>query len=262
MAMDKSNPLVVANWKMHGDGEFVDELLTQLTRSLGNQSDINIAICPPFPYLTRASQQLQHSLLKLGAQDISDINAGARTSEVSASMVRDCGCDYVLVGHSERRQYAADSSQKVADKFAMAIKEGLQPILCIGEDAINRQQGKTLDCLRLQLEPVIAGNGIEALTHAILAYEPIWAIGSGTAATVNDVLEVGEGIKNLLTGYNMLPDSLPRLLYGGSVVAANAGSFVAHAGVSGLLVGGASLQAESFTTICQQVAQSWQKKLA
>lgn len=244
---------VVGNWKMHGSTAQTSELLESIKKSLPLDSAVNCIVCPPLVYLSEAASVLQGSVIGLGAQNLCahDAEQGAYTGEVSAAMLQDLGVSVVLVGHSERRQFYADDLQAVAQKFLNAQDKGLQPILCVGETLEQRNSEQTLAVIAEQIEYLIAEHGIEVFADALIAYEPIWAIGTGLTATPEQAQTVHAFIRHLLAKYNAKVAATVPLLYGGSVNASNAQALFAMADIDGALVGGASLKAEEFSAICQ-----------
>lgn len=241
--------LVAGNWKMHGTRAGVAELLTALRDSLrGRQCDI--AVCPPFVFLDQAERTLDGSAIALGAQDVAVAASGAYTGEISAGMLREFGCRYVLVGHSERRQYQGESDALVTEKFRAAQDAGLVPILCVGENLSEREAGETLNVVYRQLGAVLRACGIEAFEHAVVAYEPVWAIGTGRTATPAQAQTVHVAIRAQLAADNPRIAERTRILYGGSVKADNAAELFAETDIDGGLIGGASLQATDFAAIC------------
>jgi triosephosphate isomerase len=242
-------PLVVGNWKMHGSQPSNAELLAAIVAARPFTADV--AVCVPFPYLAQAALALAASDIRWGAQDCSAHEQGAYTGEVSAGMLRELGCRYAIVGHSERRQYHAESDQLVADKAKAALARGVTPIVCVGETLAQREAGQTEAVVKRQLSAVI-----HTLTHCVgemvVAYEPVWAIGTGKTATP----EQAQAVHALLRA--QLAAATPRaaemtLLYGGSVKPDNAAQLFAQADIDGGLVGGASLKAADFIAICRAV---------
>lgn len=228
-----------------------EALLSALKAGMGLLSGVDCAVCVPFPYLAQVQHELQGSSVKWGAQDVHQLAEGAYTGEVSASMLCDFGCHYVIVGHSERRSLYGESSQLVAEKFAAAQKAGLTPILCVGETLAQREEGITETVVAEQLDAVIAHSGVEALSKAVVAYEPVWAIGTGKTATPEQAQAVHAFIRQRVASHDgQVAESLC-ILYGGSVKAGNAGELFAMPDIDGGLVGGASLVAEDFLAICK-----------
>ena len=243
--------LVAGNWKMHGDAKQNKALLEALRAGLKTGASARYAVCVPFPYLAQAQASLQNSAIAWGAQNLSEHEKGAFTGEVAANMLNDFGCRYVLVGHSERRALYHEDDDTVAAKFVAAQKAGITPILCVGETLDEREANTTEVVVSRQLDAVIAQAGIAALAKAVLAYEPVWAIGTGRTASPEQAQAVHAFIRKKLKAENpSVADNLT-ILYGGSVKAANAGELFAMPDIDGGLIGGASLQAEEFLSICR-----------
>ena len=241
--------LVAGNWKMNGSRDFAADLLAALVDGVEESGNTEVLVCPPFVYLADAQRQLRDSGIKLGAQSLCAEESGAFTGEVSASMLQDFACEYVIVGHSERRALYAEDDALVARKFMAAFKAGLTPILCVGETLEEREQGSTAAVIERQLRAVIEAAGISAFAQAVVAYEPVWAIGTGKTATPDQAQEVHANIRAILANEDgTIADSI-RLLYGGSVKASNAAELFAMADIDGGLIGGASLEAEQFLSI-------------
>lgn len=246
--------LVAGNWKMNGSLAANQELLQAIIPSLATLTGAQFAICVPFPYLAQAQQSLRGSNIAHGAQDVCQFDSGAYTGGVSASMLADLGCRYVIVGHSERRNVFGESDEVVALKFAAAIKRRLTPIFCVGETLAERESGVTEAVVARQLDAVLKRCGIAALEQAVVAYEPVWAIGTGKTATPQQAQAVHVFIRaRLAASDRALAESL-RILYGGSVKASNAGGLLAMPDLDGGLIGGASLVAEEFSAICRAAA--------
>jgi len=248
--------LVVANWKMNGQMAGVEALTTALRDGLDLSLAIEVVLCPPFVYLARVQELLSGSSLGLGAQTLCRESSGAFTGEVSASMLKDFGCSHVLVGHSERRSLFGEDDGLVAGKFQAAIQNGLVPILCVGETAEERAAGHTAVVVGRQLAAVLDTTGAAVFAEAVVAYEPVWAIGSGQAATPQVAQEVHAMIRALLAARSREAAQLTRILYGGSVTSANAAGFYAEPDIDGALVGGASLVAEDFIALCAGIART------
>lgn len=245
--------IVAGNWKLHGSREFAFGLLDQVAAAAA-PAGVERIILPPLPYLGELIEHYAGRSLDFGAQDVSSNEKGAYTGEVSASMLRDVGARYGLVGHSERRQYHAESSELVARKFAAAKAAGLVPILCVGETLSEREDGQTEYRLQEQLGPVLDLLGVAALEGAILAYEPVWAIGTGKTASPEQAQAVHAFIRSEIAGHDArIAGSLP-ILYGGSVKADNAAALFSQPDVDGGLVGGASLVAADFNAIAAAAA--------
>lgn len=240
--------LVAGNWKMHGSLAENAALLSALKPALAG---IEAVVCVPFPYLAQAQSELAGSSIAWGAQNLSEHSKGAYTGEVSASMLRDFGCSYVIVGHSERRSLYGESDQQVAAKFIAAQAGGLVPILCVGESLEEREAGITEQVVARQLDAVISAAGIGALANAIVAYEPVWAIGTGKTASPEQAQAVHAFIRSKIAGLDAAIADALVIQYGGSVKAANAAELLAQPDIDGGLIGGASLVAEEFSAICQ-----------
>ncbi len=242
------NKLVVGNWKMHGCLATNSGLLDDI-RS-GALAKAEVALCVPYPYLSQARQSLEGSPVAWGAQDVSEHDQGAWTGEVSGGMLADFGCRYVLVGHSERRSFFAETDVIVAAKFAAAQRAGLIPILCVGETLVEREAGITHDVIIRQLEAVLAVSGSAAFARAVVAYEPVWAIGTGKTATPAQAQEVHATIRGRLMREGADLGNRLQILYGGSVKPGNAVEIFSQPDIDGGLIGGASLVAVDFLAIC------------
>jgi triosephosphate isomerase len=249
---------VAGNWKMHGSRSMAQALVREIAS--GKPDAVDVAVFPPFVYLAElAAQQQVESSLAVGAQDLSEhAGQGAYTGEVSAAMLVDVGACWVLVGHSERRQYHHESDELVARKFAAARAGGLTPILCIGETLQQREAGETHEVISRQLQAVLSINGIDSFSNAVIAYEPVWAIGTGRTASAEQVQQVHAFIRSQLEKEDVTISRLTRLLYGGSVKPANAAELFAQADVDGGLIGGAALTASDFLAICSAAHQASQ----
>jgi len=242
--------LVAGNWKMNGTLASSQALVKALLPPLSALKRARYTVCAPFPYLAAVGQALRGSDVALGAQDVSQFEDGAYTGGVSGAMLADCGCRYVIVGHSERRSGFGESDDTVALKVAQALKHRLMPILCVGETLAERESGVTEEVVGRQLNAVIQRCGLAALAQGVIAYEPVWAIGTGRTATPQQAQAVHAFIRGRIgAGDRRLADSL-LILYGGSVKANNAAQLFAMADVDGGLIGGASLVADEFVAIC------------
>jgi triosephosphate isomerase len=246
-------PIVAGNWKMHGsraeNAALVEALLGAWPARGGE-----CIVCPPFPYLQELGRALRDTPLRLGAQDVCAEAVGAFTGEVSAAMLRDVGCDYVIVGHSERRALFAESDTLVARKFGAALGKGLVPILCVGESLAERDAGRTHEVVGRQLDAVLDLSGVGPFATAVVAYEPVWAIGTGRVATPEQAQDVHAFIRGRIAARDATISSSVRILYGGSVKAGNARELFAMPDVDGGLIGGASLKAEEFVAIVAAAA--------
>ena len=242
--------LVAGNWKMHGSLAANQRLLESVKAGAESAPGVEIAVCPPFPYLQQAAAVLAGARVAWGAQTLSEHDAGAHTGEVSGAMLRELGCRYVIVGHSERRQLYGERDAQVAAKFGAAQRVGLVPILCLGETLEEREQGATEEVVGRQLQAVIAAAGVGAFADAVIAYEPVWAIGTGRTASPEQAQAVHAFIRGRVAAADAgIAGRLP-LLYGGSVKPANAPALFAMPDIDGGLIGGASLVAEDFLAIC------------
>ena len=245
--------LVAANWKMNGSLESVRVLCSALTEGISNKTPAEVAVCPPFVFLPELSEKLNSAGIKLGAQNVSHQEEGAYTGEVSASMLVDYGCEYVIVGHSERRMHYHETDARVAEKFYATQSKEMIPILCVGELLEERESNNTETVIARQLDAVIDKVSIDAFGNAVIAYEPVWAIGTGQTATPDQAQQVHQFIRLRLAKHNKtIADSI-RILYGGSVKADNASQLFAMTDIDGGLIGGASLVAEDFLSICHAV---------
>ena len=242
-------PLVAGNWKLNGSRAGNDRLLDGLLNRLPGDAAADVLVCPPFVYLADVVRALRDSIIQVGGQDVCAEAAGAYTGEVSAAMLRDVGCQSVIVGHSERRALYAESESLVARKFAAALAGDLTPILCVGEQLADREQGRTREVVARQLDAVVDLCGIQSFARAVVAYEPVWAIGTGRTASPEQAQEVHAFIRGRLAERDANIAGSLRVLYGGSVKAANAAELFGQPDVDGGLIGGASLQAEEFAAI-------------
>ena len=245
--------LVAGNWKMHGSLAENDALLARLKGSIRPTPGAVFAVCVPYPYLEQARQSLTGSALVWGTQNVSKHDKGAYTGEVSVTMLKDFECSYVIVGHSERRQYQQESDLEVAEKFMAASRGGLTPILCVGETLAEREGDQTESVVARQLNAVIELAGVEAVAGAVVAYEPVWAIGTGRTATPTQAQEVHAFIRQLVAEHDPRGAERLSLLYGGSVKASNAIELFGMPDIDGGLIGGASLIAEEFIAVCEAV---------
>lgn len=247
-------PFVGGNWKMYGSQVQSVELVDAIVAA--DTDGVDAVVFPPFPYL--AALATRHGqALALGGQDISEhTGPGAYTGEVAAQMLRDVGCDWTLVGHSERRGYHGESDACVATKFGVARAAGLIPVLCVGETLEQREAGQTEAVIARQLDAVLDAHGIEAFAEAVVAYEPVWAIGTGRTASPEQAQQVHAFIRSQLAKRDAKISLLTRIVYGGSVKPSNAKGLFAQADVDGGLVGGASLAAADFVAICAAARQT------
>ena len=241
--------LLAGNWKMNGDKAMIDRLLKDLLTGLAGPERVEMAVFPPFPYLQHTQKILQGTSIAWGGQTLNPAAQGAHTGEVCASMLRDFGCRYVLVGHSERRTLHGESDTEVALRFEAAQKGGLEPVLCVGETLAERERGETRQVVTRQVNAVLDRCGIDSFAAATIAYEPVWAIGSGKTASPDQAQEIHEFIRDKLRVRDDTIAAQIRILYGGSVNGGNAADLFARKDIDGGLVGGASLKAEDFLAI-------------
>jgi len=252
--------LVAGNWKMNGSHVMTDQLIADITDAvLKTASEATLAydvlVCPPAPYLSQAAAlvESEESPVMVGAQNVSDQNSGAYTGEQSLSMLADIGCKYVLLGHSERRELFGETNKIVAQKFAACIgsEDNIIPVLCIGETLAQREAGETQSTVASQIDAVLELVGIQGLSNAVIAYEPVWAIGTGVTASPEQAQDVHAFIRTKLSELDAQIADRIQILYGGSVKPTNAEELFAQQDIDGGLIGGASLQAESFAGICE-----------
>jgi triosephosphate isomerase (TIM) len=242
-------PMVAGNWKMNGSRAENKALVEGLLAGGAIDESVDCLVCPPYVYLADVARLLAGSSIKLGAQDVSAEVQGAFTGEVSGSMLRDVGCTHVLVGHSERRALNGENDAVVARKFASALSQGLTPILCVGEQLEQREQGRTEAVLTRQLDAIFAVSGAAAFSRAIVAYEPVWAIGTGRTATPQQAQDAHAFIRGRVATHDASIAAGLGILYGGSCKAGNAAELFGMPDVDGGLIGGASLKAEEFLAI-------------
>ena len=243
-------PLVAGNWKMYGSRAEAALLVDGLIAGGAGSGLAEVIVCPPFVYLAEVGHRLEGSAIGLGGQDVCAEEPGAQTGEVAASMLVDVGCRYAIVGHSERRALYAESDGLVARKFAAAARHGLVPVLCIGESLQEREADETRVVILRQLDAVLATSDIGVFARAVVAYEPVWAIGTGRTASPAQAQEVHALIRGRIGEKDATIAASLRVLYGGSVKAANAAELFAMPDVDGGLIGGASLKADEFASIC------------
>jgi len=242
----KRKKLVIGNWKMHGNREFNAELLAGILKRLNVESQVDAVVCPPYLYFQQVSELIADTPLQMGAQTVNGNENGAFTGEVSAGMLAEYDCRYVIVGHNERRRMQHETDADVAQKFIAAQRAGLIPVLCVGESLEQRESGHALEVIGAQLAQVISVAGELAFRSAVVAYEPVWAVGTGKTASPEQAQEVHAFIRKQLSAVS---GSL-QILYGGSVKAHNAAQLFEMADIDGALLGGASLNAEEFVAIC------------
>jgi triosephosphate isomerase len=242
--------MVAGNWKMNGLLADAKVLAAAVDASVSVLSPVDVILIPPFVHIAEVANVLADSDLAFGAQDLSEHESGAHTGDVSGAMLRDAGCDYVLVGHSERRQAAGETNEIVANKFLAAQKADLLPILCLGETLSQRENGETETIVGEQLKAVVECAGLASFEHAVIAYEPVWAIGTGKTATPEQAEAVHAFIRAQIAEKDAVLAQSVRILYGGSMKPDNASELMAQPNIDGGLVGGASLKADDFLAIC------------
>jgi len=249
-------PFVAGNWKMNMLSASASQLARELTENLP-EGNIEVAICPPFVYLSAVADIISTSKIKLGAQNVYFEPKGAFTGEISAQMLKDVGCEYVIIGHSERRHILGETNELINSKLKAGIEAGLKPILCVGEKLDQRDAGQTEKIIQTQLEEGLVGLGAEALKDLVIAYEPVWAIGTGRNASPEQAQEVHLFVRNWLGekfGGTFAENCI--IQYGGSVKPANAESLMSQGDVDGALVGGASLKADDFIKIIEAAVKA------
>jgi len=244
-------PLIAGNWKMNGSRSSNKALLEGIKAGIGEVKSAEVAVCAPYVYLADVEQELAGTPIVWGAQNLSTEEKGAFTGEIAASMLLDFKCKYVIVGHSERRSLYGEDDDIVTKKFAMAHSAGLKPILCVGETLEEREQGITEEVIARQINAVMNTLGASVLGEGVIAYEPVWAIGTGITATPQQAQDLHAFIRKLIAHQDPGVAELICILYGGSMNAANAAELLAMHDIDGGLIGGASLKSEDFLTICR-----------
>ena len=250
MGRTMRTPIIAGNWKLNKTIPEAVALTTELKDLVADSTGVEIVVAPPFTALDAVNKVIQDSNIQLAAQDVYSEDSGAFTGEVSASMLKDAGCDYVIIGHSERRQFFNETNESVNQKVKAALSHDLKPIICVGEQLDDREAGRTEHIIQDHVTGGIANFSADELLSCVVAYEPVWAIGTGKTATPDQAQEVHSFIRALLKEeYSDEIASQVRIQYGGSVKPENAAELMAQPDVDGALVGGASLQAESFAQI-------------
>lgn len=248
------NFLIAGNWKMNGSTAMSNGLMDGIVAGMPASDRVELLVCPPYPYLGTVAARITGSGLRLGAQNVSAHAAGAYTGETAAAMLQDVGCEYVIVGHSERRAMYGESSEIVAAKFCAALAEGLKPVLCVGETLQEREEERTKTVVSEQLKAVIEMAGIDAFSNAVIAYEPVWAIGTGLTATPEQAQDVHKHIRDVIAAGNEQVAADVQILYGGSMKGENAAGLLSMPDIDGGLIGGASLNAADFLAIADAAA--------
>ena len=244
-------PLIAGNWKMNGTRASAEALIQGVIAGLTGMNQAEIAVCVPFVFLELGQRLLSGASIHLGAQNVCTEASGAYTGEISAAMLNEFGCRYVICGHSERRDYYGETDAIVAKKLAMVMSAGMTPILCVGETLEQREQGFMETVIARQIDAIIAANGIASFAQLEIAYEPVWAIGTGKTATPEQAQEVHAFIRTRLSERDATIGATVRILYGGSMKPSNAAELLAMPDIDGGLIGGASLVADDFLAICQ-----------
>jgi triosephosphate isomerase len=244
-------PLVAGNWKMNGSRDSVKTLVDGINAGMSDISGVEVLVCAPYVFLADVQSMLSGSALKLGAEDCATETSGAFTGEIAAPMLAEFGCSHVIVGHSERRSLYGESDEVVASKYARVQDAGMVPILCVGELLEEREQGTTEEVVARQLDAVINASGVASLANAVIAYEPVWAIGTGLTASPEQAQEVHAFIRARVAAHDAEVAAGVRILYGGSMKPSNAAELIGQTDVDGGLIGGASLVAEDFLGICR-----------
>jgi triosephosphate isomerase len=249
--MGKRRPLVAGNWKMNGSRAESAALVDALKTGVSVASRAEVAICPPFILIPLVAEKLAGSAVAWGGQNLSVHKSGAYTGEISGPMLKDYGCTYVIVGHSERRTYYGETDALVAEKYGAAQAAGLIPILCVGETLAEREANQTEAVVTRQIDAVLNKHGVASFKNAVIAYEPVWAIGTGKTATPAQAQDVHRFIRERIAAKDKSVADKLRVLYGGSMKGSNAKELQSQPDIDGGLIGGASLQAEEFLTVCR-----------
>lgn len=261
MTISNEKPFLAGNWKMHKTIPEAVEMVKALKEESPQLTDAELVVIPPYTMLSEVKKVIEGSTIQLGAQNIFWEEKGAFTGEVSPPMLKDAGCQYVTIGHSERRQYFGETNETVNKKIKAALAHELTPIMCIGESSEEREKGNTMDKVETQINSGLEGLGKDEIRRIVIAYEPIWAIGTGVTATPSQAEEVHSFIRKKLTEkYGNEIASYVIILYGGSVKPANTYSILKESNINGALVGGASLEADSFIQITKEAIKAYKEK--
>ncbi|HEG44703.1 MAG TPA: triose-phosphate isomerase [Phycisphaerales bacterium] len=248
-------PFIAGNWKMNTNGESANALAAGLAKEIGDIDTVDVAVCPPYIYLQAVATQLSSSNIAMGSQNVYFEASGAYTGEISCDMLKDVSCTYAIIGHSERRHVIGETDELINQKVSVAISSGLLPILCVGELLEEREAEKTDDVVTNQIKKGLAGIDAEKVLAVTIAYEPVWAIGTGLTATSDQAQQVHAMIRKLLA--EMYDESVAaqiRIQYGGSAKPENTAELMACPDVDGLLVGGAALKVDSFAAMIKTIA--------
>lgn len=247
--MANRRPVIAGNWKMYKIVSEAEDYAVKFLEEVRDITELDIVLCAPFTALYPLKNELEESIVHLGAQNMAWANPGAYTGEISAQMLLDVACTHVILGHSERRELFGETDEEIAKKVQKALVVGLTPILCVGENLSVRDEGKAAERVRLQVSRALSGLSAEDLSRVIIAYEPIWAIGTGKTASSQDAQEMCATIRATLTGLIGLLAEKVRILYGGSVKAENIAELMNEPDIDGALVGGASLDPQGFARL-------------
>ena len=257
MALDMRRPIIAGNWKCHYTSTEAAAFAKQLRQQLETVRDVEVVVCPPFTALSSVAAQLAGSSIALGAQDLFWEPSGAFTGEISAPMLQDAGCRFCIIGHSERRQHFGETDEQIHRKLRAALQHGLTPILCVGETLPQRERGETFEVLRRQVDGALRDVSAQEAARLVIAYEPVWAIGTGRNATAAQAQEAQAFLREQLKArWQAQVAQTVRIQYGGSVNASNALELLQQPDVDGALVGGASLKADSFVAIVRAASEA------
>ncbi len=249
--MSNRRPLIAGNWKMHKNSQEARDFSTALQDKVAEVTELDIVVCAPFTVLSVLKDELEESIIHIGAQNVYHEKQGAFTGEISPPMLLDMACTYVIIGHSERREFLKEEDEFIAKKIKAALESGLTPILCVGENLASREAGKALAFVRGQVEKDLMDLTPAELSKIVIAYEPIWAIGTGKTASAQDAQEMCSAIRATLTGIAGTVAQQMKILYGGSVKSGNIAELMAQPDIDGALVGGASLDVNEFSLLIQ-----------
>lgn len=255
-SLNVRRPLVAGNWKLHGTRNGAARLVEAVRSECDSVGAVDVVLCPVSVHIPLVSERVAGSPVRVGAQDVSDQARGAYTGEVAADMLVEYDCGYAIVGHSERRARHGEDDARVAAKFSAAVAAGLRPILCVGESLEQRDAGESLAVATGQLRAVLDAVGAEAFAEGVVAYEPIWAIGTGRTATPEQAQEMHAALRAVLSERQQDLGEQVRIVYGGSVKGSNSAELFAQGDIDGALVGGASLDSEEFMTICRAAGEA------
>ncbi len=257
--MAKRHPIIAGNWKMYKTVSEARDYAVKLLEKVGDITEVDVVICAPFTALSTLKDELEESIVHLGAQNMSWALEGAYTGEISPKMLTDLACTYVVLGHSERRELMRETDEDIAKKVKLALSSGLIPILCVGENLTQREGGRALGIVRGQVERDLADLSAEELARVVIAYEPIWAIGTGKTASSQDAQDMCAGIRSTLAGIAGSVADEVKILYGGSVKPDNIAELMSKPDIDGALVGGASLDPDGFSKLIMNAIEGVRK---